>query len=257
MAPTRQRTPALTRPRLLLRLQRDLEHRSWPRLQMALLVALTGAAGLLASYLLLQAGLHAMWLRYPLALAAAYLVFLALLWLWLRTRAEDYLDLPDASIDLPSARDGPAAAGDAVAPGGGGDFAGAGASTRFDAPLAGGGGGSGQGMGLDLVGDADEMAIPLIVIALAIGLALSSLYVVYAAPALLAELLLDGVLAATLYRRLRGLSSTHWIQTALRRTALPFALTAVFLLACGAALQGYAPDARSIGDVLRHAARPG
>ncbi|TCO96867.1 hypothetical protein EV684_1284 [Rubrivivax gelatinosus] len=46
---------------------------------MALLVALTGGFGLLASFTLLRLGLDSMALRYPLALAFAYLFFLFLI----------------------------------------------------------------------------------------------------------------------------------------------------------------------------------
>lgn len=244
----------MNRARLVQGLQQHLERHTWPRAQMALLVALTGAAGLLASFLLLQAGLQTMGLRYPLALAAAYLVFLALLWLWLRTSALDHIDAPAELGDLGN----PGAASDGAAlptpvSGGGGDFAGGGASASFDAPdtVA-----SPLSDGLGTVAEAEEFAIPLAVVLLAIGLALSSLYVVYAAPVLFAELLLDGALAATLYRRLRGLESRHWIETALQRTAVPFLLTALFLVLCGVAMQGYAPQAHSLGDVLRHAAGP-
>ena len=253
---------ALTRPRLVQRLQQQLERHSWPRVQMSLLVALTAAAGLLSSFLLLQAGLHAMWLRYPLALCVAYMVFMVLLWLWLRTRAEDYVDAPQATGDAGTPSCGhPSLEPPAPVPGGGGDFGGGGASAHFDAPstpahlaelsaketnpLS-------EGFGS--VADADEFAIPLIVVLLAIGMVFSSLYVVYAAPALFAELLLDGALAATLYRRLRGLESRHWIDTAVRRTAAPFALTAAFLCASGVAMQAYAPQAQSLGEVLQHAA---
>ena len=49
---------------------------------MSLLVSLTGGAGLLASFLMLHAGIASMAWRYPLALLAAYGVFLLLLWLW-------------------------------------------------------------------------------------------------------------------------------------------------------------------------------
>ena len=238
----------MNRSRLVRGLQQHLERHTWPRAQMALLVALTGAAGLLASFLLLQAGLQTMWLRYPLALGAAYLVFLALLWLWLRTNAQDYIDAPGGLGDTGGTPDG--AALPTPVSGGGGDFAGGGASASFDAPdtvtnpLS---------DGLGSVADADEFAIPLAVVVFAIGLALSSLYVVYAAPVLFAELLLDGALAATLYRRLRGLESRHWIESALQRTAGPFLLTALFLILCGAAMQWYAPQAHSLGDVLQHA----
>ena len=241
---------AWSRPRLVQRLQQHLERKGWPRVQMALLVALTGGAGLLASFVLLQTGLHTMWLRYPLALGVAYLVFLGLLWLWLRTSASDYVDA--APGDLHVAPDH-ISTPDLVS-GGGGDFAGGGASASFDAPDTTGLGSVGEGLGS--VADADEFAIPLAVLLLAAGLTLSSLYVVYTAPVLFAELLLDGALAATLFRRLRGLATRHWIETAVNRTALPFVLTAIFLGLCGTAMQAYAPDAHSLGEVLQHAARP-
>lgn len=89
-----------------------------------------------------------------------------------------------------------------------------------------------------------------------LGVAVSSFYILYAAPSLFAELLLDGVLAATLYRRLHHLDSRHWLETALRRTAVPFVLTAALLGVGGAALQWHAPQAHSLGDVLQRAASP-
>lgn len=238
---------AWNRPRLVQRLQQHLERDGWPRVQMTLLVAVTGGAGLLASFVLLQTGLHTMWLRYPLALGVAYLVFLGLLWLWLRTSALDYVDAAPGDLDFaPDSVSTP----DLVS-GGGGDFAGGGASASFDAP-----GSNTLGDSLGSVADADEFAVPLVVLLLAAGLALSSLYVVYTAPVLFAELLLDGALAATLFRRLRGLATQHWIETAVNRTALPFVSTAIFLGLCGAVMQAYAPGAHSLGEVLQHAARP-
>lgn len=251
------------RDHMVLRLRQDLENHSWPRTQMSLLVSLTGGAGLLASFLLLHAGMNSMMLRYPLALLVAYGFFLLLLWLWLRTKAEDWTDVPDPGIDLPLPSGG---GSPAWTSGGGGHFGGGGASGNFDAPmpvqtLAPRGSGSlktdlsqdatdGWGSVGD-VADADEWAIPLLVVALGIGLALSSLYVIYSAPTLLAELLLDGALAATLYRRLRGIETRHWVSTALRRTVLPFAVTAAVLSAVGWGLHSLAPGARSVGDAIR------
>lgn len=253
------------------RLRHDLQTHGWPRSQMMLLVALTGGSGLLASFLLLQAGLDSMALRYPLALLMAYGVFLLLLWLWLRTKADDWADLPDPGINLSDLDLTPAGARHAPtwSSGQGGDFGGSGASASFDAParvhplmqspplrVHGGttdtpGPLDGIGSVSDL-GDADEFAIPLLLIALAAGLALSSLYVVYSAPTLLAELLLDGALSATLYRRLRGIERRHWVSTALRKTALPFALTALLLTAVGWGLHTAAPGARSLGEAVHH-----
>jgi hypothetical protein len=91
---------------------------------------------------------------------------------------------------------------------------------------------------------------------LALGLLLASVYVVWLAPSLLAELLLDGALSYTLYRHLRRDAlgqPRHWVQTALRRTVWPFVGVAVFLTAVGAALQLYAPEAHTLGEVWHRA----
>lgn len=83
-------------------------------------------------------------------------------------------------------------------------------------------------------------------------MAVASLYVIYLAPMLFAELLLDAALSYSLYRHLRGRDTRHWLMTALRHTAIPFALTAVFLSACGEVMHRYAPEAQSIGAVLQY-----
>lgn len=243
--------PRFERFKEIQRLRQKLERNGFPRLQMFLLVSITGGAGFFASYLLLSFGFDTMWLRYLATLGCAYAVFLFLLWLWLRTRAEDYSDFPDIS-NLPSGRSGscPEYSGK------GGDFGGGGASGRFDgahegvssspdfdAPV---------GEALDVVSGADEFALPLAALALLAALVLSSFWVVYTAPVLFAELLVDGVLAASLYRRLRGLETRHWLETALRRTFWPFALTALMVSSCGWAMQLYAPEAHAIGQVIAH-----
>lgn len=253
----------ITRSLAIVRLQRQLERKSYPRLQMGFIVALTGAAGWLCSFLLLHTGVNSMALRYPLALGGAYVAFLFLLWVWLRTSASDYADLPDLTDLVPRGSGGPLPS---MASGGGGDFGGGGASGSFGGPTwddAAMEAPSEPGV-LSAVGDAagssfdaDELAIPLIAIALAVGLALASLYVVYLAPALFAELLFDGVLSYTLYRRLRTADSQHWLGTAFRRTVLPFGLTAVFLVAVGAALGAYAPGAHSLSEAFHYQAPNG
>jgi len=228
----------ITRATAVHRMRERLLREGFPRIQMFILVSLTGLAGFGASVAMLTAGVETMALRYMLAMGIAYIVFLLLLWIWLRTSAADYLDLAGEGDGIGAARGG---SGDYA--GGGGSFDGGGDST-VEAAVGG---------PFDVIGPADEGAIPLAVILLALGIALSSLFVVWSAPVLFAEILVDALLAAGLYRRLRVLDPRHWMVAALKRTLVPFILTTLTLAAAGWGMQAYAPHARSLGDVLANA----
>ena len=246
----------LTRSLAVLNYKRQLERDSFPRLQMGFIVALTGGVGLLVSYLLLQSGMGSMALRYPFALAVAYLAFLLLLWVWLRAKVDDFSNISDFSNAMPNISGGGHSA--PFQSGGGGDFGGGGASGSFDGPTSQSfvgiddSAGDSIGEALGSVGDADELAIPIIAIVFALGMAIASLYVVYVAPTLFAELLVDGVLSYTLYRHLHKVETHFWLSTAFKRTVFPFLLTAIFLSIIGAAMAHYAPSARSIGEVIHY-----
>jgi hypothetical protein len=253
--PSRQKITS--RAALIERVKRELEGRGYPRLQMFLLVSLTGGAGFLASYGLLYAGLTSLAIRYGLAVAIAYAVFLLLLWLWLRTDADTYEGFDEAVVEILDAipeRDTRLAHKDFA---GDGQFGGSGASGTWDGdaeplvelpdiPLS--------SANISDVADADEFAIPLaVVIAVAIVVVtvlLAAASVVYSAPILFAELLVDGLLSATLYRRLRRLGPRHWLQSAVRRTIVPFAITAVLAIIGGWALTLYAPGSRTLAEAL-------
>ena len=241
------------------RIRRKLERNGYPRLQMLVLVIITGAVGFLASYILLHAGLNEMWLRYLIAFGIAYFAFLLLLWLWIKTSANDYTDFPDFSDLTPTFGDKSHSFGGYG--GKGGDFGGGGASGSFDPQIdathfdvASSSTDSGPvSEALGAVTEAEDLAIPLLLLVLVAALLVSSFFVIYSAPVFFAELLVDGVLAASLYRRLRGLETSHWLGTAVRRTFLPFLLTAILVSAVGWGLAKYAPGADSIGDVLLYA----
>lgn len=250
--------PLFNRAQEVLRLREKLERDGYPRLQMLLIVAMTGGVGFLTSFVLLRAGLIEMWLRYLITFGMAYLAFLLLLWLWLRTRAEDYVDIPDLSGLGSSSGSGDAAPTFA---GKGGNFGGGGASSSYDHPVdapgldasaASADHGGAVGDTLGAAAGADEFAIPLLALAALGALLLASLWVVYSAPALFAELLVDGVLAAGLYRRLRRLEHQHWLETAIRRTVWPFVLTAIVVCVAAWGMSVYAPEAHSIGEVMAH-----
>lgn len=105
--------------------------------------------------------------------------------------------------------------------------------------------------------EADQFAIPLAVILVIAAMFLSSLFMIHSAPVLFAELLVDGFLSVSLFRRLRGLDTRHWLETALRHTALPFALTAVIVSASGWAMARHAPNAHSIGEFISQVSKTG
>lgn len=245
-------SPKFYRHHEIRRIRNELERDSFPRLQMLLLVSLTGASGFFASFGLLHAGLIDMWIRYLASFGFAYLAFLVLLWVWLRTRADDYADFADIS-GAPSSGSGGSSTSFS---GKGGDFGGGGANGSFAASSD----GSILGDSDNIVGDAlgtaaeaDEFAIPLAFLVIVGAIVFSSIFMVFSAPTLFAELLVDGVLSASLYRKLRGLDTRHWLETALRRTVLPFALTAAVVSCCGWLMSVYAPEAHSLGEVIAHA----
>lgn len=217
---------------------------------MALIVGATGAIGWLASFLLLMAGIESMALRYPLALGIAYIFFLCMLWLWLRSRPDDYVDGAQLA-ELPARGSvDPAFCAKSELSGGGADrslgISSSGPELASHPSYIEEAGGS-------LADSMDELAIPLAVIALAIGLAFASLYVIYIAPVLFAELVVDGALSIALYRHLSREKPSHWLVTACRHTLVPFAATGILLVVIGLAMAAFAPGARSIGEVMRYA----
>lgn len=205
-----------------------------PRLRMLLLVLLTGTGGLLASYLMLRAGLASMPLRYLLAMLAAYAVFLLLLRWFIHHSRIDHVDAPN----LPQRNAAPEAQAQAAP------------LAADDGPA---GSGDGDGSWLDGAGNAgDEALLALLLIAAALVIACAALWLVFSAPTLFAELVVDGALSATLYRRLRRADSSHWLQTALRHTIIPFALSTLAIVAFALVAQHLRPHAHSIGEVFAH-----
>jgi drug/metabolite transporter (DMT)-like permease len=250
--------------RLTERLRKALEKRESPRIQMSVLVVLSGASGFLASVGLLHAGLHRIPVRYVAAVTIAYAVFLALLYVWIRQHRKDdrdggaahrgsgSVDLdPVFALDLGDVSTGSSGSTAGLFSGGGGRSGGGGASGSW---TGGGGGGSssGSGGGLDISVDGDDAGVLIALAVAAVILLGASVWLVLAAPSLFAELLLDGALSAGLYRRLKTLPHRPWLETALRRTILPFLLAAVTLGVVGHVMQAYAPEARSLGGVLAH-----
>ncbi len=251
-----------------------------PRVQMMIILLLTGCAGFLSSFVLLHSGISQMWMRYPLAILAAYVAFLLLLRLWLAIHSsQDNFNLnTDLNLsigDISGGSNGGGTSGSAdFSFGGGGDFGGAGAGGSWDAgdspspavpavstvsavsysSSSGGGKSGGGSSALDGVSlDVDSEGIGLIILAVVAVIAglIATLYVVYIAPALLAEILVDAVLLRGLHKRVKNIERKHWLQTAVRQTLLPAILCAIFFAVAGGLLQAAIPDANSIGEVWR------
>lgn len=252
-----------SREKFVRRVRAHLEHDGFPRLEMTLIVALTGLSGFLSSFLLLQCGFYTIWLRYICAFGAAYVVFFGLLWLWLQKRQHDMFDAVDILNVMPSPSSSSqvsqvAEVSSNLMEAGAGDFSGAGASDSFSSVASEESSSSLSGVGdaLEVVGEADDFAIPLVII-LAIGAAVlallaSSAVVIASAPALFAELIVDAFLSASLYHRLKGLHTRHWLNTALRKTILPFLISAAFFAGLGWLMQSWVPQAHSLGEVIHH-----
>jgi hypothetical protein len=227
--------------------------RGFPRLQMLAIVAFAGVGGFLTSGALLYAGLDSMAARYAIATAAGYLLFLALMRLWIAYQRRRWrIDAGDLPIDelpaLPGGGGGGAAAEGFG--GGGGSFGGGGASGSFGAGPVPSGTGSGL---LEAVPDLDE-AWPL---AVAAGIAVAAVaglvavgLVIYASPVLFAEVLLDAAVVGAVYRRARRRTGGHWLHGVLRRTWPAAISLGLLLAAAGFVLQLVFPEARSIGAVL-------
>lgn len=246
MAQTRERRIEIIRRRLL--------RRSMPRFQVSMILLLTGLAGFLTSYTLLHLGILRMWLRYPVAILVAYCVFLLLLrlWLFLQRRSLD-IDFDPSVLDFYS----PASTGtgESFEFGGGGDFGGGGAGGSWGGDVSSTTSGSGGGSLSDSISfdlDLEEGWLIVIAIVALIGGLIASFYIIYIAPALLAEILVDGALVAGLYKRVKRIEQRHWLQTAVRRTLWPALLAAIFFTLAGYALQKAVPEANSMGEVWRH-----
>ncbi len=115
------------------------------------------------------------------------------------------------------------------------------------------------GSAVDVAGDADEGAIALapvlLTLAAIIGIA-ASVSVVWQAPVLLAEVLVDATIAALVYQRVKTRPALHWTSSVWRRTWKPALAITTALTVFGAVIPWLAPDADSIGDLFRNAGNP-
>jgi hypothetical protein len=247
------------RKKHIARIERFIEARRHPRLMLFVIVLLTGITAFAASLLFWHLGVAWMWLRYPMTVTLAYIVFVLLVWLWLRSQ-EDHADVPDLSSLDPGALGSSGHAGECVH-GAGGDFAGAGASAGFDSGAAtevAATGGSGVTRGVAEVAvhgaaAAGEGCAVVLLVGL-IGLVIGGLFfgVLAFAPGMLAEFALDAALMTLLYRRMRRPNEPYLWRAIVRRSRAAFIATAVVASVAGAMMQWVAPHTTTLGEFWHH-----
>jgi hypothetical protein len=242
--------PSERRERQIGRMRKLLERHGYPHLLMAIFLTIMGLSGFLASVGMHVCGLNSMGVRYPLAVGVAYLVFLMCLGIWLSAHRKSRGAPPTTSSQF-------------------GNYYGPYDPYYYDFypwfTLPGFGSGrqtshtsscssssSSKGGGLD-IGDGEGLVfIVVILIVLAVVAALvASIYMIFLAPALLAEILVDGVLLAGMARRLRAPNAPHWSLGAIRRTWLPVLIVAMVFSALGFALEHFVPGAHSLSEAIR------
>jgi hypothetical protein len=245
----------------------SLKKRSSLRLHMTVILLATSMAGVLASKGMFVIGLHNVAIRYPVTVLCAYLVFFAAIkvWLWLMT------DLPVSSsndtggrvldsINLPLPSGG---SDQSVFSGGGGLSDGGGASGDFGDTLGDMASGAGDALGGvgDVVGDVvggsadDEGGIVLVIVLGLLAVLLFSVlgagvFLIYQAPAILAEAAFDAVLAASLVRSSRKMNQPDWMGSIFKATWKPFAVVMLLAIVAGWAMHHYLPTASRVIDVI-------
>lgn len=248
-------------------LRRAIVARHAVRVHVALILAACFGVGLAVTKLLLEAGVHAMWLRYAVALAAAYGAFLLGVRIWLRYAGYDRPGpvgqrsglAGDAAgaLDFDWAGGGSGKVDVPVFRGGGGGTGGGGVSARFggvgltsgNASATPSAGPSLQGGGGIDLGDGGWVLVLLIAAAAAVFGAVG--YILYAAPTILADAAFAGMLAAGLVRPARRIASGGWVASVVRHTWLAFAAVLALALAFALVAQHHFPDARTLADVTR------
>jgi hypothetical protein len=214
------------------------------RVHMALILAATFAASLLATKILLSMGVYRLPLRYAIATIAGYAGFLILikLWLYYVGLAEQRASSSGVDIDLDDCLDfSGGGSGDVEFSGGGGSFGGGGSSGSWGVP--------------DVSIDGDDLVVVLLFLALALAIILAAVWLIWAAPAILGDAAFESALAAALIRHTRKASCGGWIGSIAKSTILPFALILALAITAGWFAQKHCPSARKLREAIACVAR--
>ena len=239
---SRYRAPDI---RFELAVRADLRQRRWLRVHAFLLGTACFIAAWAISAALMRAGVDSLALRWPLALAGAYVVFLGLLWLWCRwllSRDPADGELPLDALDLiPSRRGGGVECGDSGLEAG--DLA--------------------EGT-LELAGAADEGLVVVVPLAIVLGIAaLIAGALSVAVLGLFGVEVLLGVAVEIAFASAGGALAFRarregWLTHAAARTWRSLLVLLILVAALGAVIDRWLPQAGSLPQavqLLRGAAR--
>ncbi len=240
---------------------------------MTAILAATILVGLATTYLLYRIHLKVFAIRYGLAVFTAYAAFVGFIkiWLWYveycgRSRssgtADDWFDCINFSGSGSSSGSGVSFSG------GGGKFGGGGASggwasesnaqaspvlvapppksssSSFSSKSS--SKSSGGGLGDDL----GELILVLLIIALVCAIIASFIWIVWAAPAILSEVVFNAVLAGALARHAHRATCGDWIGGVIKKTAIPFVLILALSVTMGWWAQHICPSALRLKDAF-------
>ena len=214
-----------------------------------------------ASALQMAYGVESLALRYAVSLGTGYLAYLMVLHAWARRMVQggphgdvpDAADLADAALDLAGNVPSRVRAPD-LASGGGGDFAGGGASADIGVPdgLADAAGGV-----LEAAASAEEGAVvtvPLAVvflIACAVLLSAGALAGLYFGWEVLLAVAVELAFSFASARAAVRMEREGWLNAAVRLTWKPLLAALCVAVALGAMVDHYVPDARSLPQALK------
>ena len=109
------------------------------------------------------------------------------------------------------------------------------------------GGSSGSKFDLDF---GDDWGLIILIALLVLAILLATVYVIYAAPAILSEAAFNAALAGALARRTKHVSSGGWVGSVFRATVLPFLAVLILATVTGWYAHKHCPTATRLREAL-------
>ncbi len=208
------------------------------RFHMALMLLAVIASGVLASRLLLTAGLHQPIVRYPVSVFMSYGVFLGLvrIWIWFVTT--------NRSASLPE-----------IVAGGAADAAEFTTDAALESSLS-TRPGSLPSFGIDL--DLEDGWFIVLALAMLIGAIFGTgAYLVYTAPELLGEVAFQAALASGLSRAMKRIDQPGWADSLVRGTIIPLGIVLALTIVLALVMRHECPSATRLREAIHCPETPG